>query len=340
MSEAAPHELGREEFDRLLAVLEREQQAMQLTRAQRISYRLYSVFLWGFILCLVSAFILAISSKEGDYTAVDKAGIACVVAGMVCLLGGIISLLLNLPLMNKIIRQRLVIRRLGISSASSALWRAHRKTKRWRIILGRFGLIIGILAFVFGVMVVFFGFGKGVSVWFGVGLGLLFLMFYVVSTGKEWLDTMSAQSADATQLKESMLSLRSSEGGAGSIAIPSEAIRQYSRIEGDQIARSRVRAITASAGAAKEEFSILSSNDVRKMKAGLGPEARLKVDEALDALMLQPRPPDAQADSGTGFLRRRVNGTEFELVYAIDDTARQLKLMSLRPAEVGSAAHD
>jgi hypothetical protein len=89
----------------------------------------------------------------------------------------------------------------------------------------------------------------------------------------------------------------------------------------------------------RRDFSILSSNDVRKMKAELSPEDRLKVEEAFDALMLQPRPSDAQADTAPGLPRRKVERTELELVYAVDDAARQLKLVSLlRPFEVGSAA--
>ncbi len=341
MAEAPKQELDRADFDRVVAVLEREQQAMKLSRAQRISYRLYTIFIWCFMLCLFGAIIAAIYTKEGEPGRADNWLTACVVIGMVCLLGGIVSLLLNLPLLFKIVRQQMVIRRTGFSGASSALWRAQRHTQRWRVILRRVGLGVGVLAFVSGVVIGFAGGGKSIGGWSAFGLGILFLMMYALSRGKAWLDMMSAQGADAGKLKEVMLNLRTGEGAAGatSIAVPSEAIAEFSRIESEQIARSRVTAIAESVNASKSEFSILSSNDVRRMKAELTPGDRLKVEEAFDALMLQPRSSDAQPDAETGFLRQRVNGTELELLYTVDDAARQLKLVSLRPSQIGSAAH-
>jgi|HubBroStandDraft_6_1064221.scaffolds.fasta_scaffold05118_13 hypothetical protein len=342
MGEVANQELDRADFERVVAVLEREQEAMKLTRGQRISYRLYTVFIFCFILCLFGAIISAIFLKDNEPGRADKLLIACVVLGMICLVGGAVSLLLNLPLIYKIIRQRMLIHRVGLSGASSALWKAQRHTQRWRVILRRVGLGVAILAFVTGVAIAYAGVGKKGGSWSALGLGVLFLMTYALSRGKAWLDMMSVQAADAAKLKEVMLNLRKQEGnvGAATIVVPSEAILEFSRIESEQIARSRVNAIADSVNASKAEFSILSSNDVRRMKAELSPEDRLKVEEAFDALMLQPRPSDAQADTATGLLRRKVEGTELELVYAVDDAARQLKLVSLlRPSEVGSAAH-
>jgi putative Mn2+ efflux pump MntP len=341
MGEVANQELDRADFERVVAVLEREQEAMKLTRGQRISYRLYTIFIFCFILCLFGAIISAIFLKDNEPSRADKLLVVCIVLAMICLVGGVVSLLLNLPLLYKIVRQRMAIRRMGFSEASSALWKAQRHTQRWRVILRRVGLAVAILAFAVGVAIAFAGIGKKGGSWSALGLGVLFVMMYALSRGKAWLDMMSAQGTDAEKLKDALLSLRKQEGGAdaASIAVPSDAIREFSRIESEQIARSRVNAIADSANASKVEFSILSSNDVRKMKAELTPDDRLKVEEAFDALMLQPKPLDAKPDAATGFLRLKVNGTELELVYAVDDTARQLKVVSLGQSEVGSAAH-
>jgi len=340
MGEVANQELDRADLDRVVAVLEREQEAMKLTRGQRISYRLYTIFIFCFILCLFGAIVSAILLKDNQPGKADKALLFCVALGMICLVGGFVSLLLNLPLLYKIIRQRVLIHRMGLSGASSALWKAQRHTQRWRVILRRVGLGVSILAFVTGVAIGFAGVGKKGGSWSALGLGVLFLMTYALSRGKAWLDMMSAQAADAGKLKEVMLNLKKQEGGAAGIVVPSEAILEFSRIESEQIARSRVNAIADSLNVSKAEFSILSSNDVRKMKAELSPEDRLKVKQASHALMLQPRPSDAQLDSATGLLRRKVEGTALELAYTVDDAARQLRLVSLlRPSEVGSAAH-
>ncbi len=341
MGEVANQELDRADFERVVAVLEREQEAMKLSRGQRISYRLYTVFIWCFILCIFGAIFSAILQKDNEPGRADKVLFFCVVLGMICLLGGVVSLLLNLPLMYKIVRQRMAIRRMGFSEASSALWKAERHTQRWRVVLRRVGLGVGILAFATGVGVAFAGGGKKAGSWSALGLGVLLLMMYALSRGKAWLDLMSAQGADAKKLKDVLLTLRKQEGGAdlASIAVPSGAIREFSRIESEQIARSRANAIADSANTSKAEFSILSSNDVRRTKADLSPQDRLKVEEALDGLMLQPRPSDAQTETATGLLRLKVNGTELQILYAVDDAARQLKVVSLGQSAVGSAAH-
>jgi len=342
MGEVANQELDRADFDRVVAVLEREQEAMKLTRGQRISYRLYNIFIWCFILCVFGTIVSAIFRGENETGWANRVMMVCIVLGMVCLLGGAVSLLLNLPLLYKVFRQKMVVRRLGLSGASSAVWKTQRKSHRWGSIIGRIETGAAILALAICVAIVVEEWRWRAGLWSGLALGLLFLMFYALRRGKAWLDMMSAQGADAAKLKQAMLSLRKSEGGASaaSITVPNEAILEFSRIESEQIARSRVNAIADSVNTSKADFSVLSSNDVRKMKAELNPEDRLKVEEAFDALMLQPRPSDARKDAATGFLRQRVDGTELELVYAVDDAARQLKLVSLlRASAVGSAAH-
>ena len=64
MSETSGQEFDRAEFERALAVLGSEQRALHLSRAQRISYRLYNVFIWGFVICVLGAFIAAFGFRE------------------------------------------------------------------------------------------------------------------------------------------------------------------------------------------------------------------------------------------------------------------------------------
>lgn len=130
-----------------------------------------------------------------------------------------------------------------------------------------------------------------------------------------------------------------SRAEGGRIALPDDVIQQYSRVETEQIARSRAQAITDSVKATAREFSVLSSQQVRQAKSGLAPSDRLKVEAALDALMREPRPASAEQDAGTGLLRLRVNGTGLELLYSVDDSNLQLRVVALQPSAVGSAAH-
>jgi len=200
---------------------------------------------------------------------------------------------------------------------------------------------VAILAFAIAVAVTFAGGGIKWGLWSVPAFGFLLVMMYVLERGKAWLNMMSAQGADARNLQRSLLRLRVTEGGEGiaSIAVPNAAIQAFSRIESEQIARSRVSAIAKSAKSSATEYSITPSIEVRKVRVGLEPRLRLKVEEAFDALMLDPRPSSAQPEPATGLLRQRVEGTGLEFLYSVDDTARQLKLVSLRQSEAGSAVN-
>ena len=338
MVEVANQELNRADFDRVLAVLQREQDAMKLTRGQRIAYWSYTIFLWSFILSVFGTLVATLLKRDNLHTRADTVQGICIGLSIICLFGGVVSLVLNLPLTIKIIRQRLAVRRMGISGAFNIIWKAQRNTQRWRVILRRVGIGVAILAFALSVVVIFAGGGIKWGLWSLPAFGLLLVMMYVLERGKAWLNMMSAQDADARNLQRSLLRLRVSEGGEGvdSIAVPNAAIQAFSRIESEQIARSRVSAIAKSAKSSDTEYSITPSIEVRKMKAELGPEQRVKVEEAFDALMLDPRPSTAHTDPGTGLLCQRVEGTSLECLYSVDDATRQLKLMFLRQSQAES----
>ena len=92
--------------------------------------------------------------------------------------------MLNLPLTIKIIRQRLAVRRMGISGAFNIIWKAQRNTQRWRVILRRVGIGVAILAFALSVVVIFAGGGLKWGLWSLPAFGLLLVMMYVLERGK------------------------------------------------------------------------------------------------------------------------------------------------------------
>jgi len=340
----AQYELGRSEFERALAVLDREQQAMQLSRAQRLSYKLYTIFFWGFVLCVVGAIIdLAIEFRR---TEPPWAFLTFVVALGLCFLVSVVLLVLNIPLVVKIIRNHLLFRRIGLSDVVDVLWKERQKTRRWKVIVERIGLGLGIFLLIFSIIIPI---ASVVPRWRGPFLemgwsgslvcfliGTLVVMFVVLKRGKARLDMMTSRWTDITRLKESMAAVEKTAQHAGSerISFPADVIEQFSRIETEQIACSRAMAIGESARAPKLGFSILSSDEVLKAKTGLDPDTRLRVEETIDELVLQPRPNGVEMDADTGALRQRVQGTDWEIVYAVDDAGRQLRLLSLRQSAI------
>jgi len=323
----AQYEFDRVEFERALRVLDREQQAMQLSRAQRLSYKIYRISVWGFVLCLVGIIIdFAIEFRR---TEPPWAFMTFLLAVGLCFLLGILSLALNIPLILKIIRHKLLFHRRGLSDFLDVLWKTRQKTRRGMAIVEKTALGLGIVFLIISITTVrWIGWIGAVTCFL---IGTLFIMFYVLQSGKAWLDMMTSQWRNATRLKESMAALEKAaqHGGSERIPVPVDVIEQFSRIETEQIARSRAIAISESATAPKTDFSILSSNEVLKVKAGLDPDDRLKVEETINDLMLQPKPSGVERDADTDTLRQRVQGTDWEIVYAVDDAGRQVRLLSL-----------
>ncbi len=351
MAQAAEqYAFGRGEFNRALTVLDREQEAMQLSRAQRLSYKLYTIFSWGFVLCLVGTIIDVVIELRTGRPSLSTAFVAFAAAVALCLLVATLLLVLNIPLIVKIVRHKRLFHRLGLSDSLDVLWKERQKTRRWMALFEKVALGLGILALIVGITLIAYSVVGGWRGWFGGGqmsasiegallyvfIGFVFIMFYVVQNGKAWLDMMASRWKDVVRLRESMGALEKGAQRAGSerIPVPVDVIEQFSQIENEQIACSRARAIGESATAAKLSFSILSSDALLKMKTGLDPDDRIKVEEAIDELALQPRPSGVEKDVETDTLRQGVPGTDWEIVYVVDDAGRQLKLLSLRQSVI------
>lgn len=344
MSEGSTREFDHAEFDRAMAVLEDEQRAMQLSPRQKLSLRLYSVFIGGFVVFLIAT-ITYLSIKLGFSGTRDLSHHENIVLGLLviggglCLVCAVVSLVLNIRVIVKIVRSRIRFRRMGFSDDSEALWKAHQKKRRWSAAIER--IAVGLSVFFLLIMVLLVGYrqwGWALAMLF---LAIVFLMFYILQNGKARLDMMSSRLADLAKLKASMVGIanRSGDAGRGRIALPDDVVQRFSRVETDQIARSRAQAITDSLRATRREYSILSSQQVRQAKSALAPGDRLKVEDTLDKLMQEPRPALAEKDASTGFLRLRVNGTGLELVYTADDSSMELRVASLQAPTVGRAPH-
>lgn len=335
-----PQAFDSAEFQHALAVLESEQNAMQLSRGQRLSLRFYSAFIAGVVIFLI-AMIAYMSIKlrhETDLTDDEYVVLGMLaIGGLTCLGAAVVSLFLNLKLLLKIIHSRLRFRKMGFSDGSDALWRAHQKTRRFPALIEKFVLGFSIFLLIVTAIVMAYrawGWASGV-----LCVSVVFAMFYVLQNGKAHLDMMLARLKELTRLKESMQTLASTSQAPGErIALPAEVIQQYSQVESEQIARSRAQAISESLQSTAREFSILSSQQVRQAKASLAPADRLKLEEALDSLMSNPRPATAQAESEDGVFRLPVTGTDLQVIYKVDDAGQRLRLLSLESSAVGSTS--
>jgi hypothetical protein len=340
MGDSAKHEFDREDFQRVLTVLETEQNAMQLSRRQLLSLRLYRISINGFVITLIAALWYLIAKMRKEQMSEHETvvlGLLWILAG-VCLLCAGVALLLNLKLIWQIIHSRFRFRRLGFSDNSEALWKAHQKTRRWSATTEKLALVASVVFILLAAIL------AASQQWVGVVATLCisatFVMFYVLQSGKARMDMMAARLAEVSRLKQSMQCQADSSGEAGApVVLSSNAVQQFARIETEQIARSRAQAINEAARTKKREYSILPSQQVREAKTSLTAAEYLRVEEASDALMRDPRPAAAENDAAAGMWRLRVAGTTLELVYGIDDSSLQVKVVALQPSQIGSVSH-
>lgn len=335
MPESALRELDRAQFDRAVAFLEREQQEMQLSRGQRILYRTYTIFLWGFGICALGAIVARVSSREA-YDTAGKIGFILVGLGAICLGGGMVVSLFNLPLVIKRLRRGARIRRLGFQNASQLLWRAHWESRFRSRLLNWLALAVGIIFVAAGLILLAGAVTEG---WLFLVLGFPLLTLPLLRNSRAWLDMMSNRGMEIARLRDSLVSAhpRAGDSETQTISLPAEAVAELSRLERDHIARSRAAALAASATESHSEFAVLSSNQALDFKRNLSPEKRWKVQEALDELMLDPRPKSAVSIPATTLMRQEVPETGIDIVYEIDDGAHQLKLLSLRDSSATGA---
>ncbi len=343
MAQAAKqYELSRAEFARALACLDRERESMQPSRAQRLSYRLYITFVCGLAICLMGAVVsLLFWSKEKVEP--PLAFLLLAIGFVLCLFGALVLLLLNIPLMLKIGREKWHLRRLGLADASDVLWKAQGKERRWVAVTGKIALGLAGVLFL-GTVIMVIEEHKQPEIWWMAVPNLLltsvFVVFYFLQRGKAWLDMVASRWQEITRLNESMRGLEEAAPASAEdrIAVPAEMIERFARVETEHIVRSRASAISQLATAPRSNFSVLSSRDVLESKADLDIDTRLKVEDAIEELMVQPRPKGMQEDAA-GLLHQRVQGTDHEIVYAVDDAERRVRLLSLRRVAAAGRAN-
>jgi uncharacterized membrane protein YoaK (UPF0700 family) len=323
------YELGLAEFQRAMAVLQQERQFIGVSRGQRVAYRIYSVGLLAFVLCLVGAVISVVLSRgfDGLEWVLVFAGL-----GVVSLLVVMLCIPLNFSLMRRIWHQRNNLRRLGLSDASQILWREKSRRRRLARVVAWSTFVLGAVILVGGLIAAFFSVGY---IYYSI-LGLTLIIYSFLQEGKAWLDMVASRLTDITDLQASMLGLQQSAEatGAETIAVPPETFEKLALIDRERIVRGRANAIAESAKTTWTEFSVLTSRDVLDTKAGLDLDARLKVEEAIEKLMQEPNSDSAREDPQTRLLHLPIEGTGREIVYGVDVPERRVRLVALNPTSL------
>ena len=245
-------------------------------------------------------------------------------------------LLVNVSLIAGTLRQRWLLRKLGLHTVSRSAWKAERRRHLgWRIGGGSLTTVGAILFVLAGLILIVlvtatrqsedlrFGlFDAFVVALFGVP-GAAVLIWRMVERSREQL----AVAADADRLRAMLTSIQA-QSGSGPVVVPAAVMERVAKIEIAQIARERATAVAASARSADRGYSLVVGPDVSAYKATLESGARLAVEDLIGQVLEQPLT-DRQPDAG-GLRQVRSADGSTELDYLVDESARRVQIVAVR----------
>ena len=329
------------QLQQALDVLDRAREAFQIKpRSQRL-YRFLRLFVHFAVGAYLSLLLFVDLGEVLRRTAAQRGMVSQAIWGFkiassvvcaVALSGSVILLLLNLPLVVRIVRERMLLRRLGLKDLSMVLWKAERKRSPWGRVSYWVVFVVGVLALLICLASVFSTRGNIGAVLVFLAFGVTTVGYCLLRRGKEQLDLV----ADANQLRRWLVQLQERAGVDQVIAVPAEVLEKVARIESAHIARQRAEAVADCVDRKPAGYGVLVARDVSARKSALDPSSRLKVEELIERIAADPRAPEATADQGQGLWRLRTADGEVESVYGIDEPQHQVRLVAMGAAQAES----
>jgi hypothetical protein len=338
--------LSPNELERTIEVLSSAGQTLELSRLERITYRALLVSVdvtmasfFAFIVVVIFASLTALSDIFGSGTVSWPwilAGILVVVF-VVSLFIGIASLAANIPLLLKTYREGERLKRLGLGSLSTSLWKESRRSRWISRLRGALLLGIGILIMV-GIVFASKGMLEASTsedrISFFVGLlfyaiiaGLLFAARYLRNQ-RERMDL----AASAEQVRKALQSLQAREGPEF-VSVPAELLERTAIIESAQITKERKDAVLQSAAFRPDAYAIAFDRNAAEQRATLGVADRVELEDLVADLSTEGSQLEAKADAVPGTKAVTVRGTEsknVEIEYVVDQASRRIQVVAVR----------
>jgi hypothetical protein len=348
--------LSPNELERTIEVLSSAGQTLRLTRFERITYRALLVSVdvamasfFGFI--LVAIFASAVNDVLPRIVASWPWVLAVVLAVVfvVSFVAGIVSLALNIPLLLKTFREGERLKRLGLGSLSTSLWKESRRSRWISRLRGVLLLGIGILILVGMVFAskgmieaieankrddwIFFFVGV---VFYGITAGLLFGARYLRNQ-RERMDL----AASAEQVRKALQNLQARESPEV-VSVPAELLEQTAIIESAQIKKERKDAVLQSAAFRPDAYAIAFDRNAAEQRATLGVADRVELEDLVADLSTEGSQLEAKADAVPGTkaatVRGRTESKHVEIEYVIDQASRRIQVVAVRQGGEASQA--
>jgi hypothetical protein len=329
-----PYTLNAEQLDAALVALGKASETFRLSPLENRLYRALGVCAKIAIVAFVITAILVIMSLNGVAAVTD---LIIGIPGLIFMAAGIIAALLlaaNATLVLNAVRQRRLLKQLGLHDVSYSAWKAYRKRHVFARVGGAMLTTVGavLLLFVFAWLM---GAEKPgpAEIAFGVAclvVGITILIWRAVQRSRERLEVV----ADADQLRTTLTSIKT--GADASVVVPANVLEKVAGIEHVQIARERAHAVLAGVGAENRGYGVLITRDVSESKAALVPDRRLEVEELIDDVVADPHA-YAGGQHGDEVLRARTPDGSAEVDYSVDEAHRRVHIVALRiPGNAGT----
>lgn len=312
-------------------------QALQLTRFERIAYRTLMVSVDVAIISFV-VFVALFSFLTVNRGATPTPATICLLVFAVSIVVGLISLVLNISLARKAVRENARLKRLGLSSLSRSLWKESRRS-RW------ISRVRGALLFVIGVFILLGIVSRFIAVagfdYFAAGFVAIIA---AVLFGGRYLRNQRERmdlAASAEELKKALENLRRRKD-TEVVSVPIRLLERSAQIESAKIAEQRKDAVLESAAFRPHAYAVAFDRGALRERASLGTTDRAELEELVAQLSTdgaQLAAPMQELAGATGSAPQgTIKGQGVEIDYAIDRAKRSIRVNAVRQRKVGAHA--
>jgi len=259
----------------------------------------------------------------------------------------LIMIRLNWPLVRAVRRQEKMVEKLGLANALEAPWAGERAKRR---MLNLVTLLVGPWLWAWGLFFVALvlllplpktppdflfpvpGLEERAPLAWAVFacflwtllVGYMYVWLHRLRRGEERLRVVA-------RLQSSLHGLKQSVEQHDEVKMSGSVYNQIARIEQAQISRARAESVRSFATDAEPTFVVQKSHAVRAAQLELDPEVGLQVQDAIESLAASVRRKAVTSVEATEVHWLKIPETALEISYLIDESARRLRVVSLRP---------
>lgn len=320
-----------DQLDYAISILDIELQKNRLSKFQHRSYKLLLIFVCYYVFSIILGVFLSI------FTPLKMVGYFFIGSAELCGGLGLFVLLANLHLIIKNMRQRKLIKKMGLFDILEKQWQTYRKKGVILSIVIMIGTILGIISLFTGIVgIIMSAYGKVMITYIHIlfivnGVVLIFTRF--VRGFKQRLDfytnLQQLQSAFAEYQNQARQTTEKI------VEIDNKDYNQIAQIEQRQIAIKQSEIIEQYKKKADiSPYSVFKSDAAVKKLKMLALSERAPIELQIGDLVVNPKPKGVSRDVSTGLLGLKIPKTLYEILYRTDESTRLIEITDIKRSSV------